>query len=91
MMPQLSHTLLALGGPMLDQLLHIAEGAGARLAGFLLARLEFVELSPASAVTGLMANVFIVWWLLQTAERSASAILNGSAGFGPSSRPIRQP
>jgi len=87
MMLQLSETLFALGGTLLDQLLHIAGGAGAMLLGFLLDRLEFVERSPASAITGLMANVFIVWWLLETAERSASAILNGS--FAPSSRAIR--
>lgn len=88
MMLQLSETLFALGGTVLDQLLHIAGAGGAMLLGFLLDRLEFVERSPASAITGLMANVFILWWLLETAGRSASAILNGS--FAPSSRAIRQ-
>jgi hypothetical protein len=48
---------------MLDRLLRIGEGGGALLLGFALDRLEFVAHNPASAMTGVLANVFIGWWL----------------------------
>jgi hypothetical protein len=84
MMLPVSETLFALIAAMLDRLPHMAEGGGALLFGFLLDRLEFVAHSPASAITGFLANIFIVWWLTQSAERSANAIL--STSFQPSSR-----
>jgi len=63
MMPQLSETVFASGGTFFYQLLHVAECIGGTLFGFILTRLEFVALYPASAVTGLLANLFIGWWL----------------------------
>jgi predicted MFS family arabinose efflux permease len=63
MMLPASETAFALMGAMLDRLLHMGEGAGALLLGFVLDRLEFVAHNPASAMTGLFANLFIGWWL----------------------------
>jgi hypothetical protein len=88
MMLPLSETIFGLAGTVLDQLLHLAEGVGAMLLAFLVGRLEFVAHNPTSAITGLMANVFIVWWLFTTAERSASSIIGGSRRFESTSRAI---
>ena len=64
MMLHLNETIFAMVGAMLDQLLRMGEGAGAILLGFVLDRLEFIAHDPASAMTGLLANVFIGWWLM---------------------------
>lgn len=72
MMPQLSETVFALGGTFIYQLLHLGAGIGGTLFGFILTRLEFVALYPASAVTGLSANIFIGWWLTSANPRISS-------------------
>jgi hypothetical protein len=79
MLLPVSETSFALIAAMLDRLLHMVDGGGALLLGFALDRLEFVAHSPASAITGFLANVFIVWWLTQSAERTANAILSTRA------------
>jgi len=63
MMLPVSETLFALLAALLDRLLHLGEDAGALLLDFVLDRLEFVAHNPASAMTGLFANLFIGWWL----------------------------
>jgi hypothetical protein len=63
MMLHLSETAFALIAALLDRVLHLGEGAGVLLLGFVLDRLEFVAHNPASAMTGLFANLFIGWWL----------------------------
>ena len=72
MMLPASETAFALMGAMLDRLLHMGEGAGALLLGFVLDRLEFVAHNPASAMTGLFANAFIGWWLTRDKPRLRS-------------------
>ncbi|HEY2885686.1 MAG TPA: hypothetical protein VGJ08_10790 [Rhizomicrobium sp.] len=63
MMLPVNEAAFALFGALLERLLHMGEGGGALLLGFVLDRLEFVAHNPASAMTGLFANLFIGWWL----------------------------
>ncbi len=72
MMLPASETAFALIGALLDRPLHMGEGGGVLLLGFVLDRLEFIAHNPASAMTGLLANVFIGWWLTHAKPRLRS-------------------
>jgi len=62
MLLQLSDAMFAMGGAALDQMQHMAASGGTLLIGFAVNRVAFVMHDPASAVIGLLGNIFIAWW-----------------------------
>lgn len=63
------------GAAALSQFLHIGGGLLGMvlkvLGGFLLQRLEFAAHYPASALTGLVVNALILWWLTRAPSQKS--------------------